>query len=85
MLLSSLLFPNPAIDNTTITLELQQASQVHISLNDMFGRELQQIHNAFADAGTFTKSFNTNTLPKGVYYLKIQIGVDVKVEKVVVN
>jgi hypothetical protein len=82
---NSKLYPNPTPDNATITLELQQASQVSISLNDIFGRELQQIHDAFTDAGTFTKSFTTNTLPKGVYYLKIQIGGDLKVEKVVVN
>jgi hypothetical protein len=37
----TLLYPNPATDNATLTLELQQASQVRISLNDMLGRELQ--------------------------------------------
>jgi hypothetical protein len=47
--------------------------------------ELQLLHNAFVDADTFTKSLTTNALPKGVYYLKIQIGGDIKVEKVVVR
>jgi hypothetical protein len=81
----SKLYPNPATDNTTITLELQQASQVHISLNDVLGREIKQIYNAFTDAGTFTQSFTTTAIPKGIYYLKIFIGGDVKVEKVVVR
>jgi hypothetical protein len=84
-LLSSLLYPNPTSDNASITLDLQQASQVNIVLIDMLGRELQQIYEGLADAGTFTQSFSTNALPKGIYYIKIQIGGDVKVEKVVVN
>ncbi|MDR0926911.1 MAG: T9SS type A sorting domain-containing protein [Ignavibacteria bacterium] len=79
------LYPNPATDHTTLTLELQQASQVHISLNDMLGREIKQIYNAFTDAGTFTHSFATQDLPRGIYYLKILSGGEVKVEKVVVN
>ncbi|MDR0926510.1 MAG: T9SS type A sorting domain-containing protein [Ignavibacteria bacterium] len=82
---NSKLYPNPATDNTTLTLELQQASQVRISLNDMLGREIKQIYNAFTDAGTFTHSFATTDLPKGIYYLKIFIGGEVMVEKVVVN
>jgi hypothetical protein len=82
---NSKLYPNPATDNTTLTLELQQPSQVHITLNDMLGREIKQIYNAFTDAGTFTYSFATQDLPKGIYYLKIFIGGEVKVEKVVVN
>jgi hypothetical protein len=88
MLLSSMLYPNPATDNTTITLELQQASQVHISLNDMLGREIKQIYNAFTEADDYSPlqiTFSTQELAKGVYYLRIQIGGEVKVEKVVVN
>jgi hypothetical protein len=81
----SKLYPNPTTSNSTITLELAEAAQVHISLNDMLGREIKQIYNAFTDAGTFTHSFATQDLPKGIYYLKIFIGGEVKVEKVVVN
>jgi hypothetical protein len=44
-----------------------------------------QLHNAFIDVGTFTKTFSTATLTKGIYYLKIFIGKDFKIEKIVVN
>ncbi|MDR0926751.1 MAG: T9SS type A sorting domain-containing protein [Ignavibacteria bacterium] len=82
---NSFIYPNPATDNTTLTLELQQPSRVSVTLNDILGREIKQIYNAFTDAGTFTHSFTTQELPKGIYYLKILSGGEVKVEKVVVN
>jgi hypothetical protein len=79
------LYPNPTTSNSTITLELAEAAQVNITLCDILGREIKQIYNAFTDAGTFTHSFATQDLPKGIYYLKIFIGGEVMVEKVVVN
>jgi hypothetical protein len=81
----TLLYPNPATDNATLTLDLQAPSNIKIVLNDMLGRELQQIYEGLADAGTFTKSFSTQGLARGVYYLKILIGGDIMIEKVVVN
>jgi hypothetical protein len=84
---STMLFPNPTTDNTTLTLKLQQASQVRISLNDMLGREIKQIYSDFvgADASPLQITFSTQELPKGVYYLKILNGGEMKVEKVVVK
>jgi hypothetical protein len=81
----SKLYPNPTTSNSTITLELAEAAQVNITLCDMLGREIKQIYNAFTDAGNFTQYFSTQEFAKGVYYLRIQIGGEVMVEKVVVN
>jgi hypothetical protein len=81
----SKLYPNPTTSNSTITLELAESAQVNITLCDILGREIKQIYNAFTDAGTFTHSFATQDLPKGIYYLKILSGGEVMVEKVVVN
>jgi hypothetical protein len=58
---------------------------LYISLNDLLGNEVMQLHNGFTDTGQFTKTFSTETLLKGIYYLKIFIGKDLKIEKVVVN
>ncbi|MDR0927839.1 MAG: T9SS type A sorting domain-containing protein [Ignavibacteria bacterium] len=79
------LYPNPTTSNSTITLELAEAAQVNITLCDILGREIKQIYNAFTDTGNFTQSFSTQELAKGVYYLRIHIDGEVKVEKVLVN
>jgi hypothetical protein len=84
-LINSVISPNPVSASSNITLDITEATQVKITLNDLLGIELNTIYNAFTDAGTFTKTFSTANLAKGIYYLKIFIGKDFKVEKVVVN
>jgi len=75
--------PNPTEATSTLTLELQTAGVLTITLNDLLGAELFELHNAFTDAGTFTKTFSIEALPQGVYYLKIKHNGTTKIEKVI--
>jgi len=79
------LFPNPTDGTTTLSLELESAGNLTITLNDLLGSELFELHNAFTDVGTFTKTFSMEKLPVGVYYLKIIHNGNTKVEKVIKN
>jgi len=80
-----LVSPNPANTNTTVTVDLETAGNLTVTLNNLLGQELFEIHNGFASAGEFTRTFSINTLSKGVYYLKIVHNGNVKVEKVIRN
>jgi len=82
---TSNVYPNPATSSSNITLDISTPSQVKITLNDLLGNELQEIYDGFLDVCTFRKSFSTANLSRGVYYLKILIGNEVKVEKVIVH
>jgi hypothetical protein len=77
--------PNPTAATSTLTLDLQTSGSLKITLNDLLGAELFELHNSFEDIGTFTKTFSLETLPKGVYFLKISHNGNVRMEKVVRN
>ena len=82
---NTLVSPNPADETTTLSLELDVAGKLTITLIDLLGAELFELHNAFTDAGPFTKTFSIEKLPVGVYYLKIIHNGNTKVEKVIKN
>ena len=75
--------PNPTNHSATLTVDLVTAGNLTVTVNNLLGQELLEIHSGFTDAGTFTKTFSIETLPKGVYYLKIIHNGNVTVEKVV--
>jgi len=54
-------------------------------LCDVLGIELANVYDGFANEGFFTETIDTGHLPKGVYFLKILIGGNYTVEKIVVN
>ncbi len=79
------LFPNPAGDDCTLSMDLAEAGSISISLSDMLGRDIMQIYDGYADAGAFTKAFNTKHLACGVYSVIIRIGDKINVEKLIIN
>ena len=87
LLLNSLVVsPNPSNDNyTIISLDLLEFVSIKIDLCDIFGRKIRQIYDDFADVGEFIQKVSLNNLAKGTYYLKIQIGKEYILEKVIVN
>ena len=82
---SIFIYPNPTSEASTILLELETSGNVKIVLSDVLGQELLQIYDGFATAGTFSKTFTTENLSRGVYFLKILSGKNFTVEKIVVN
>jgi len=78
-----LVAPNPTDASTTVSVDLETAGNLTVTLNNMLGQELFEIHNGFTSAGEFTKTFSLKELPIGVYYLKIVHNGNVRVEKVI--
>ena len=78
-----LISPNPTDASTTVSVDLETAGNLTVTLNNMLGQELLEIYNGFTVEGTFTKTFSLKELPIGVYYLKIVHNGNVKVEKVI--
>ena len=62
-------FPNITNDNVTLTLDLETAGNLNITLIDLLGNEIYKLHNNFVDAETFIKTFSIEALPVGVYYI----------------
>ncbi|MCX6640463.1 MAG: T9SS type A sorting domain-containing protein [bacterium] len=66
-----------------ITLHLPAAQQVNLALYDLLGRRVQELLNGWMDAGTQSLALPINSLPSGVYFLRVQAGSANEVKKVV--
>ncbi|MBK6344573.1 MAG: S8 family peptidase [Bacteroidales bacterium] len=74
--------PNPFASMTTITVVLEQASDISLTAYDMNGRQVAGIFNGFLSAGAHELMWNPKVTP-GVYLIKLVYNEAVKVMKVV--
>ncbi|MCL2039655.1 MAG: Omp28-related outer membrane protein [Bacteroidetes bacterium] len=75
--------PNPTKDNINVSLDLEIAGNLNISLANILGEELLGFYNKFTEAGTFADNFSIKTLPIGTYFLKINHNGNVIIEKII--
>ncbi len=71
---SVLVFPNPIIDDATISYNLKKASRVRIDVTDLTGRVVYSMGNEFEDQeGPHTMNFPVKdaNLPKGIYIVRL--------------
>lgn len=64
--------PNPVFSSATVTLELDRAEQMHVSVHDALGRELALLHDAPLSAGRHALTWSTVSLPAGTYFVRIR-------------
>ena len=74
-------YPNPFNPRTTIKFELPRASQVHLSVFDILGREVSVLVNEKRDAGVHEVKFNGSGLASGMYFYRLQAGDFVQTRK----
>jgi hypothetical protein len=67
------LFPNPAGSGTNITYSLARPSQTSLTIYDYSGRQIATITEGWQDAGMYTVAWNVSGLPKGIYFIRMQI------------
>ena len=81
-------FPNPVTDETTIAYKLSKPSQVSIKLYNFLGKEVQTLVNSKHAAGEYLFNWNLNSVSKigtGVYFLRLQLDNQSKIQKIIVN
>ncbi len=65
-------YPNPFTTSTTISF-VTQGGHTLVQIIDTLGRVIKNlVEQSYATAGTYTVIFNTNNLPQGVYYARLQ-------------
>jgi hypothetical protein len=65
-------YPNPFNASTTIEYRLPIRSQVHISIYNILGQQIEIVVNGARDAGDHMVVWNTSHLASGIYFYKIQ-------------
>jgi hypothetical protein len=66
------IFPNPALDNITVTMPMENTGTMRLSVKDMMGRTVLTLPEETVQSGMMTKSFSLGTLPQGVYMVEVQ-------------
>jgi hypothetical protein len=66
-------YPNPFNPSTTINYQLPQSGKVSLIVYDILGREVSSLVNGFKSAGTYLVTFNSSSLPSGIYFYQLKV------------
>lgn len=73
-------YPNPFNPSTKIRFELDNASQVKLTVHNILGQQVAELVNGFRNAGSYELVFEAENLPTGMYIYTLEAA-DVKVSK----
>jgi len=68
----SILFPNPAKDKVTVSVDNSSPQHYRITAIDTEGREISTIHDGFITEGVFSYTWDTRSIPSGAYTILIR-------------
>ncbi|MFN0203838.1 MAG: T9SS type A sorting domain-containing protein, partial [Bacteroidia bacterium] len=67
------IYPNPAKESASLSLRLQESSQISAEIVNVMGQTVRDITNEQGISGEFTQSFSVAGLPTGLYWVKLRI------------
>jgi hypothetical protein len=67
-------FPNPFSSSCTVCYQLDEASQVNLSVYDLSGRLVETLVNASVPAGMYSEYFDGSDLCSGMYLIRLVAG-----------
>lgn len=79
------LFPNPAVNETTLSFSLSSETIVTIEIENVLGKKIMSLANENKEKGLQKIKFNTQTLSKGIYFINVNIGSNSTCLKFIVN
>ncbi len=81
----STLFPNPNNGSFQLMLKNLSGVQVEISVVDLVGRELYRSNETSNNSESLTRDIDLTAFPKGMYLLRVQNGLNVATDKVIIQ
>ncbi|MGB9591074.1 MAG: T9SS type A sorting domain-containing protein [Candidatus Kryptoniota bacterium] len=76
-------YPNPFNSITTISFTLPTRSFVTLKIFDLLGKEVASLVAEELSGGTYTKQWNTEGLPSGVYFYRLHAGTFTETKKLI--
>jgi hypothetical protein len=67
-------YPNPFTTQLSISLDLPIQSEVVIKIYDLLGKQIAIVMDSNMDAGKHLITWNSDSLPEGIYYLRLTSG-----------
>ena len=81
--LSSIIYPNPATDLVTIAMTTDHIQEVEISLQTLDGKQL--FAQSLTMSGNDLVNIQTQSLPAGMYLIRVSSGTEMHIEKLVIQ
>lgn len=75
-------FPNPFNPTTKIVYSIPKEGFVNISVYNILGQKIESLINEVKQKGTYLIEFNGNSLPSGIYFVKMQSGNYSEIKKI---
>ncbi|MCK4406204.1 MAG: T9SS type A sorting domain-containing protein [Bacteroidales bacterium] len=76
--------PNPFNDISTVTVNLEKASELSLEVFNLTGQKVYEINNGKVKPGSFTLTIDASKLSPGVYFYTVYAGEDKVTKKMVV-
>ena len=76
-------YPNPFNPATTFSFSLPSRSFVSLKVFDALGRQVEVVLSEELPAGTYSRNWNAETFPSGVYFYRLQAGSFIETKKLV--
>ena len=76
-------YPNPFNPTTTVSFDLPKKSFVSLKVFDVIGREVATIVSKEMSAGSYSRQWNAENIPSGVYFYRLQTGSFTETKKLV--
>lgn len=78
-------YPNPASDIVGVSYFVSNSNKVNFSIYDLTGRQIYFEEKGNISQGNNTQWIDTKLLNNGVYFIRMEIGSDVYIQKIIVN
>lgn len=66
------LYPNPSNGTTQVSFELQNSSRIQIGVYNALGQLVQTVADSNLESGINAVRFDTKTLAKGIYFVRVE-------------
>jgi hypothetical protein len=76
-------YPNPFNPETEINFSIPENNFVTLRVYDISGRLIKTLVDDFRTAGSFKVNFNSNGIPSGIYFYKLESGSFTDVKKMI--
>ncbi|MDR1005600.1 MAG: Omp28-related outer membrane protein [Bacteroidales bacterium] len=81
----TLLYPNPAMNSTTLEISASEGSMATINVVDMLGRDVIVLGNKALKAGNNHIEINTSALNNGVYFVRVATANGTATKKLIIK
>jgi hypothetical protein len=77
------IYPNPVGQEASVAMLLKEDVQIYIEVSDIYGQQSEILLNGMCKAGAMNIKWNTGRVIPGIYLVKVTIGSETQIFKVI--